>query len=359
VNLRQAVRLPRTPRSIALTVWAVAFAVFCVTQGLPLDRGTQTVWILLALFAVNLGRPWRTQVRIVVDWLPFVGFLYLYDYTRGFAARLGRPVNVHAAVNFDSWLFHGNIPTAWLQQHFYDPARVHWYDIVVSLVYFSHFFVVWIVAAVLYARSRDEWARWARRLLLLSYAGLVTFIVFPSAPPWYAGETGVIPNVQRIAQRGWDALDLRIAGDLISKAQGGVNDFAAVPSLHAAFTAMLTVFVWTKLHRTGRILMVVYTLAMALSLIYGGEHYVFDILIGYLYVAAVVLFANWWERRRAHRRADRERIETSADGQVRDRVDITDGARSAGGADDDATTGTATGLEAGPPSGQAEPADAP
>jgi hypothetical protein len=206
--------------------------------------------------------------------------------------------------------------------------------------------------------------------LLLSYAGLLTFIVYPSAPPWYAGETGVIPNVQRIAQRGWDALDLRIAGDLISKAQGGVNDFAAVPSLHAAFTAMLTVFVWTKLRRTGRILMVVYTLAMALSLIYGGEHYVFDILIGYLYVAAVVLFANWWERRRAARRAERDGIAASAAVDFPDLVDLTDvtddtdvpagpaSPASAAGTDDvDVPAGSA--LEAGPPSGQAEPADAP
>jgi membrane-associated phospholipid phosphatase len=302
VRQRLASRLPRTPRSIALTVWAVAFAAFCLTQGLPLDRGTQTFWILLALFAVNLGRPWRAQLRILLDWLPFVGFLYLYDYTRGLADRLGRPIQVNLPIDFDRWLFHGTVPTVWLQQHFFDPSRVHWYDIVVSLVYFSHFFVVWIVAAVLYARSRAEWARWARRLLLLSYAGLVTFMLFPSAPPWYAAQVGAIPDVQRIAQRGWDALDLRIAGDIISRAQGGVNDFAAVPSLHAAFTAMLTVFVWTRLHRVGRTLMVIYTLAMALSVVYAGEHYVFDVLVGYAYVAAVVVLANWWVKRRERRK---------------------------------------------------------
>jgi hypothetical protein len=298
-----AAHLPRTPSSIALTIWAFLFVLFLLIYGLPLDRPSQTVWILSALFAVNIGRPWRSQLRIVIDWVPFVGFLFIYDYTRGFADKLGRPIEINLAPDFDRWLFHGNVPSAWLQQHFYDPAHVHWYDIAVSLIYFSHFFVVWIVAAVLYVRSRDEWARWARRLLLLSYAGLITFIVFPTAPPWYASQVGAIPPVERISDRGWDALGLHSAADVISRAQGAANNFAAIPSLHAAFTAMLTVFVWTKLRGLGRTLMVIYTLAMAASLVYAGEHYVFDELIGYVYVAAVVIGATWWERRRELRRA--------------------------------------------------------
>ena len=32
----------------------------------------------------------------------------------------------------------------------------------------------------------------------------------------------------------------------------------------------------------------------ALSLGYGGEHYVFDVLLGYLYVAIVLTLASWW-----------------------------------------------------------------
>jgi membrane-associated phospholipid phosphatase len=50
-----------------------------------------------------------------------------------------------------------------------------------------------------------------------------------------------------------------------------------------------------------------YPLAMGFTLVYTGEHYVIDILIGWAY-AAVVYFAGsrflaWWLRRRAQRRA--------------------------------------------------------
>jgi membrane-associated phospholipid phosphatase len=294
----------RTPRGLALLVWAAALVVYLVLQGFPLDRGTQTLWLLAALFAANYGRPWRSQVAILRDWIPFVGFLYVYDYTRGIADKVGIPTHVTQPLAAERWLFHGVVPTQWLQQHFYDPGQVHWYDVVVSLVYFSHFFVVWIFAAVLYVRNRPRWGSWARRLLLLSYAGLVTYILFPAAPPWYASRDGlIVPGVERIATRGWDALGLHGAGALIQHGQAASNDVAAIPSLHAAFTALLTVFVWSQLGRVGRVLMTIYTLTMALSLVYGGEHYVVDVLIGYGYVVAVVLAAGWWERRRATQRA--------------------------------------------------------
>lgn len=314
-----------TPRGAALAIWAVAFGWYLAFQGIPLDRWTQTLWILLALFAANVGRPWRSQLRILLDWLPFVGFLYIYDLSRGVADKLGMPTHVTEPLAAEKWLFHGSVPTSFLQDHFYDPARVNWWDTVVSLVYFSHFFVVWIVAAVLYIRSRDAWVPWARRILMLSYAGLLTYIVYPSAPPWFAADRGLMPAVDRIATRGWDNLGLHGAGALITRGQAQANLVAAVPSLHAAFTAMLTAYVWPRLGWIGRVLMVIYTLAMAASLVYGGEHYVFDVLVGYVYVAIVLVLAAWWERARAARRPKPpERVDLFAGGAD---VDLADGAR--------------------------------
>jgi membrane-associated phospholipid phosphatase len=285
-------------------VWGAAFLVYLFAAGLPLDRWSQTVWILAALFAVNVGRPWKVQLRILLDWLPFVGFLYLYDLTRGIADTLGRPIHVTQPLAAETWLFHGTVPSAWLQQHFYTPDNLHWYDTVAALIYTSHFFVVWIVAAVLYARSRDAWAPWARRILLLSYAGLLTYMVYPAAPPWYAASQGLIPGAatQQFVIHGLNPLGLRFAGALFPEGQAAPNAVAAMPSLHAAFTAMLMAYVWPRMRWWGRTLMVVYTLAMALTLVYGGEHYVVDILLGYAYVVIVLVAATQWERWRARRR---------------------------------------------------------
>jgi membrane-associated phospholipid phosphatase len=299
----------RTPRGLALTLWAAAFTGYLFLQGIPLDRQPQTLWILLALFASNVGRPWRSQVRILLDWLPFVVFLYLYDYTRGIADTLGRPVHVTEPLAAEKWIFHGTVPSQYLQEHFHRLTYAHWWqhwwDYAAGLVYTSHFLVVWIVAGVLYARSRAEWARWARRILMLSYAGLITYVLYPAAPPWYAARHGLLPNVtegQFLFQNILDTLGLRFSGALISAGTPEFNAVAALPSLHAAFTAMLTAYVWPRMRWWARTLMVLYTLAMAASLVYGGEHYVFDVLVGYAYVVVVLVVANRWEYWRATRR---------------------------------------------------------
>ena len=47
-----------------------------------------------------------------------------------------------------------------------------------------------------------------------------------------------------------------------------------------------------------------YPLAMGLALIATGEHYFFDVLLGWLYAAAVMGGWAWWERRRSVARAE-------------------------------------------------------
>jgi len=296
-----AVRGLGAVRLVALVAWAVAFVAYCLWRGAPVDRASQTVIILTLLLAANIGNPWRAKGKVLVDWLPFVGFLYLYDYTRGLASLFHFPTRVAFAVDIDKVIGLGQVPTVRLQHWLYTPGVIHWWDVVISLCYFTHFFAVWVIAVVLYLRNREEWARWARRLLTLSYAGLITFIVFPAAPPWFAGREGLIDPVFRLATRGWDWLGIPVASALIQKGQAGVNDVAAIPSLHASFPLLITLFFWQRSGRWMRALLVTYTATMAFSLVYAGEHYVTDILIGYAYTVVTVAGCSAWERRRARR----------------------------------------------------------
>jgi membrane-associated phospholipid phosphatase len=48
-----------------------------------------------------------------------------------------------------------------------------------------------------------------------------------------------------------------------------------------------------------RVLLAVYVLAMLLTLVYAGEHYVTDIVVGYVYAATSVWGVDRWFRRRA------------------------------------------------------------
>jgi membrane-associated phospholipid phosphatase len=53
-------------------------------------------------------------------------------------------------------------------------------------------------------------------------------------------------------------------------------------------------FGWPLVGRLARVGLVAYTLAMAVTLVYAGEHYVADVLLGWVYAAIAVGAMNWW-----------------------------------------------------------------
>jgi membrane-associated phospholipid phosphatase len=59
------------------------------------------------------------------------------------------------------------------------------------------------------------------------------------------------------------------------------------------------VFFWPRVRRRWRPLLGAYALAMAFSLVYSAEHYVFDILLGWLLTGLVCAGFTRWEARRA------------------------------------------------------------
>ena len=61
------------------------------------------------------------------------------------------------------------------------------------------------------------------------------------------------------------------------------NNVAAVPSLHAAFSLLIAITLWPRKHKWLRPIVALYPLAMAFSLVYAGEHYFSDILLGWIY----------------------------------------------------------------------------
>src|SRR4051794_8223055 len=261
-----------------------AFVATCVLTGLPTDRLVLLSWVLAVLALQSVGRGWAGLVRLLVDWVPLIAVLMLYDVSRGMADGLGIPVHVTEPAAADRWLAGGVLPTVWLQQHW----NADWWSAVASLIYSSHFVVTPVVLAVLWLRNRARWAGYAQLVLALSAAGLVTYVLYPAAPPWLASRDGAIEHVDRLTSSGWAVLGLPKAGTLLHTGQGQVNAVAAVPSLHTAF-ALLTCLVLLPLaaHLWQRVVLVSYAVLMPLVLVWSGEHYVVDTLLGAVYAGAV------------------------------------------------------------------------
>lgn len=120
----------------------------------------------------------------------------------------------------------------------------------------------------------------------------------------HSGRPGAHHFVERISTRGWATLHLHAAGVLIDSGQASVNLVAAIPSLHAALSAMVAMFLWRRIHRYWRPLLMAYALTMAFALVYSAEHYVIDILLGWVLAAVVLLVAGRLESRRRCRMVD-------------------------------------------------------
>ena len=272
-------------RGVLWTGLLVAFATTCAVVGLPTDRVVLLGWVLAGLGVHALTEGWRRMVRLLADWLPFAGLLLLYDASRGVADTLGAAVHVTEPAAVDRWLGGGVLPTVWLQGHW----QASWWLALATLVYVSHFVATPLLLGVLWVRNRRLWARATRLVLALSAAGLVTYVLYPAAPPWLAAKQDVIEPVHRLSAAGWDVLGLPRASALLTHSQGQVNQVAAVPSLHTAFAVLICLVLFPVARRVWqRTALVAYAVLMPVVLVWAGEHYVIDTLLGALYAVGVV-----------------------------------------------------------------------
>jgi hypothetical protein len=319
-------------RRWAYAGFAVGLAGFVVLFGIPTDRLGLAALATGFLSIGLLGKGWRAWGRMLLDWLPFQAVLLAYDYSRGFASpysdaqmaardypthdvhnAFGLPLQVRAPIDFDRWfagLFGApdTTPTQWLQGHLHpgpvDGSAIPWFAIVVSLVYSSHYLVTPVTAVVLWMRDRLEFRRWMSAVVTLAVAGLTTYVLLPTAPPWLASTQGDLggPPVLRLTSEGFEQIGLRMVGSALTLGQHLVNPVAAMPSLHVAFATLAAVFWWSRVRRPWRFLLPAYPLMMCFSLAYAGEHYVLDEVAGAAY-ALVVLMAFGAVRRRRQRKS--------------------------------------------------------
>jgi len=301
--LRERDRRWRLIRRQAALAYVIVLILVVALIGVPTDRGSLLLIIIAGLGITCLGRSWNAFGRVLLDWLPFTLVLVAYDFSRGLATWVGLPLHESDIADADRWLFGGTVPSVWLQQHLLHPGSPQWYDGLATLIYTSHFLATPSMAAVLWLRDRECWWAFIARVVGLSLAGLVTYVLFPGAPPWYAARDGVIGPVIRATARGWIWLHVNHAGNLLSEGQLASNPVAAMPSLHTAFATIIALFVAARLRSRWRWLCALYPLTMGCALVYLGEHYVVDLLAGVVYALAVHLLINCWERRSGRQRA--------------------------------------------------------
>jgi hypothetical protein len=241
--------------------------------------------MLMIAFALYTNR----GGRFMRDWVPVLVGLLAYAATVAAVPSFGLKVHYAPQIDADRILGFGTLPTTWLQEHLYHGHTGPLEAFSVAM-YVSHFIAPLLLAFAI-------WAFWQNRgfsdllfgLLAVSILANITFLLAPTAPPWLASEHGLIPQVQPIIKNALFDLDLNSLA-LRKGDASSYNVVAAVPSLHVAWPIICLLVI--RKHRLPLPLFAAQaalTLGVVFAIVYTGEHYLVDAIIG-----AVYALVAWW-----------------------------------------------------------------
>lgn len=270
--------------------YLLVIVLFMLSRNMAMTPDRIFVVLLFAAFILGRGR------SFLKDWTPFIGLLIGYELLRGFADTAGFHVNVENLVNLERGLF-GFIPSEELQRRFFDPNNIHWYDIGAVLIDFLHFPLPLIAAFYFWMKDRHQYWKFLVALMTLSFAGFVTYLVFPAAPPWYAAQKLHLINVSKVVDFvvsdigwGWDF------SQIYNKLNP--NQVAAMPSLHSAYP-WLCFLALRQYNKKLSWFFLPYPILVWASVVYLGEHYVIDVIAGVTYATIAYLLVYRSKRLRS------------------------------------------------------------
>lgn len=242
---------------------------------------------LLLFLALILGR----FKSFVFDFFPFI-FLWLsYDFLRGFADNLTPRAHFIELINLERWAFDGIIPTVELQKHFFSLNHLSVLDYLATITYFLHFALALGFAFFLWLYRKSYFREFATAILLLSYAGWITYLIYPAAPPWLAQKEGYLVGVTKILNIALISFPERLNLPTIYTSFNP-NEVAAMPSMHAAYPFLILLFLISYFRWRG-LLFLPYVLLVWFSIVYLGEHYVIDIIGGVIYALTFFTLAKY------------------------------------------------------------------
>jgi len=264
----------RSSRILGVALPAVYLSLlgaFCLAYGvLP---GPELIALCFLVYAAY--NKWTR--RFVKDWFPFVSLFLSYEAMNSVVPSLAGTAHYIGPIELQ--LF-GSIPTIVLQQFY----RTPFLDYLCAFFYSLHFIAPAVFGFLLWKYRPENFGKYVLALAIGTYGALVTFLIYPVAPPWSAvtGVTRILFQVDKNIGIPF----YRTLFDFVS-----ANPNAAFPSLHAMYPWLISLFAF-KIKKAKALPIIVFPIGVWFSAVYLGEHYVIDVIGGILYGTCAFFIAE-------------------------------------------------------------------
>lgn len=248
--------------------------------------GFRSEHILLCATFLLLFIPCQSSRKLVVALLPFFIFGISYDWMNLLPNYEVNPVDVEGLYTTEKRLFGITVAegTVLTPNEYFALHHCSVMDFMSGI-----FYLCWVPLPIIFGiwlyfkGERRAYLHFAIVFLLVNLIGFAFYYIHPAAPPWYVAMHGMeaIPGTPgEVAGLGrFDEMTgLNIFHLLYSR---NANVFAALPSLHSAYTLVALIYaIRFKAPRLWIILLAVVTLGIWLTAVYSSHHYIIDVMCG-------------------------------------------------------------------------------
>ena len=227
----------------------------------------------------------RTTRQLAMALLPFILFAISYDWMRLYPNYKVNPIDTRALYEAELSLFgitsggETMIPGAFFNTH----------NAPVADLMAGFFYLCWVPVPVAFAlwlffrRQREVCLHFTLVFLFVNLIGFCIYYIHPAAPPWYVLQHGFDPILSTPGDvAGLSRFDALVGVPVFASIYvNNANIFAAVPSLHAAYMFIATIYAVKS--RQPRLLIAVFvfiTLGIWWTAVYSCHHYIIDVLLG-------------------------------------------------------------------------------
>ena len=255
-------------------------------------------WGLFVIFAIMIVPIGRAR-SFLISFVPYAAVWFVFTALRSLSDEtiLARTLNLKVA-QLERWLFSGQYPTVLWQDRLFDPNHLHWYDYFLTGVHWSYFIIPHIVAIRIWQKDSALFRHYLSAMILLLSVGLCIYFLIPSNPPWLAPEPVNSPSAP-VVYRVMETIGKELGGGVYKASYrviGESNAIAAMPSIHMAITFLMVFPAFYAGKRWG-IAALAYSALMGFALIYLGEHYFVDVVVGCLVTTYAWVASALWLRR--------------------------------------------------------------